>query len=407
MQRALCEALCRAVPEMDAIHTTSALSGLVSQMGLSFTDMPTALGLAFLRSLERLGRTGRLDRPALIAALQALSKPKKETLRGVSWSSLPAGLQEVLLSAAAALVAPSSRLREGAAEQAELQMQMQSHFKFVSDVAQFLGRLRVRWERDLSPPFRMAILGHISAASQSSRASREATNIASAINGISRMHLVEREPMREEEEEEGAVEEKEEEEEGWCRSLAVAEQTLFEQSILSSGPYLSPNDVASCFWSLGCVGAAYHSLPRPLATCLVEALSRTMDAMQPNELIWTLSASAKMGLFFADLPALLREKLSLAIARIVAERGARSASRTGREVVGGDRGGEREGEGEARRLGQLLWALSAVRAPLNEFPDSTRQALVGAVGAVLEHRLQLRHAQRKTAKSFRGRKGSE
>lgn len=352
LQSELCRALEGSVLRMSAKELGNTVYGLVSQMGLSYPAMPLSLRGAFYEAFESAASAASsiktrgahqrmhwkvFDKQSLTAVLQSMTKADRYSGGSpLSWSDLPSSLQE-------SIIFSSNRL---------LSADHSGDLKLLSDTLQSLGRLGAAWTRDLPRAFRALAFLLLDRALPEGRpaTAMQSSSVASALNGIAKLCFNGRADnvvLRE----------------GWASSLSILEQATCAALLVKYAPVMSPNDIASVFWALGSLDVRYVDLPQELSSTCVDNFHRTMPRMQSSEFIWTLHASSKMGLQYSTFSILVQEEIMSSTNKIVGTL-----------------------EDSISNLGLLLWALTSIKAPINEFPESTREVFVGAVGTVLDKR---------------------
>ena len=331
---------------MSAKELGNTVYGLVSQMGLSYLAMPEALRDLLYEAFDSVSLKADgsqrmhwqvFDKQSLTAVLQSMTKADRNRGQNpLSWSDVPTPLRESIFFSSGKLLCADDSV----------------DVKLLSDTLQSLGRLGATWTRDLPRAFRALVFLFLERTSQEEVTATvmQPSCVASALNGIARLCFNGRAGS-------GVLRE------GWCSGLSTTEQATFAVLLQKYAPIMSPNDISSVFWALGSLDVWHADLPQGLLNTCVDNFCRTMPRMQSSEFIWTLHASSKMGMHYSTYSMPLREKIMF----------------TTNELV-------RSMEDSIASLGLLLWALTSIKAPINEFPESTREIFVGAVGSVLAKR---------------------
>lgn len=311
--------------DMDEQELGNTVWGLMGQMGLKYSTMQIDLRDKLIDSI--VSKRNVLRKQGLIAILQGLYKNKD-----ITWVLLPTKLRFTILSAICLVLKKESN---------------NSHIenqKLVGILLQSLGKLQIEWHgkffetdeglltetstinTDVKNCLSHSVYNSLNVSSQCVINSDIGHNVASILSGLACMSML------------------------W-RFLDDYEKSLIVVNFVKCFPYMNTNDIASTLWCLSRMGFSFDYLTTSQLSTINDILAKKILDMTPYEVVWSVWSLSQLNNSFETLTSEVKASIQVAVKNSITK------------MLKND-------------IGVLLWAFGRMQAPINDFEDDIKEALM-------------------------------
>ncbi len=310
---------------MDEQELGNTVWGLIGQMGLKYSTMDNILREKLTNSIVL--KRNLLRKQSLIAILQGLYKNKD-----ITWILLPSKLKYTILSAITRILKKENKYKH-------IENQ-----KFIAILLQSLGKLQLQWHgiyfnteienipeansinEDVKDIISNSVYNSLNISSYSVITSDIGHNIASILSGLAYMSTL------------------------W-RFLDDNKKNIIILSIVKSIAFMNTNDIASTMWCLARMGFSFDYFTKTQLLLINKVLAINLLKMTSYEVVWSIWSLSQLYNTFETLPNDLKLSINLAVKNSISKM-------------------------QKNDFGVLLWAFGRMQAPINDFDDDIKEALM-------------------------------
>ncbi len=325
-QNALITGVINTCDAMDEQELGNTVWGLMGQMGLKYSTMQTELRDKLIDAM--VSKRNVLRKQGLIAILQGLYKNKD-----ITWLSLPTKLQYTILSAIRLVLKKESNNSHlenqkliGILLQSLGKLQIEWHGKFLHINEEFMPDETSTINADVKNCLSFSVYNSLNISSDTVINSDIGHNVASILSGLAYMSTL------------------------W-RFLDENEKSLIIVNLMKCFPYMNTNDIASTLWCLSRMGFSFDYFTTSQLSTINDILAKKLLSMTPYEVVWSIWSLSQLNNSFETLTSEVKTSIHVAVKNSITKM-------------------------QKNDFGVLLWAFGRMQAPINDFEDDIKEALM-------------------------------